>query len=63
MRGVSILDSVTAEGPQLFGGRGGQGLFEAIKANVRKDIPVHELDVNVNDAEFAPATSGALWRC
>jgi uncharacterized protein (UPF0261 family) len=61
LRGVSILDSVTAEGPQLFWWpEADKALFEAIKANVRKDIPVHELDVNVNDAEFAQATSGAL---
>jgi uncharacterized protein (UPF0261 family) len=61
LRGVSILDSVTAEGPQLFWWpEADKALFDAIKANVRKDIPVHELDVNVNDADFARATSGAL---
>jgi uncharacterized protein (UPF0261 family) len=61
LRGVSILDSVTAEGPQLFWWpEADKALFDAIKANVRQDIPVHELDVNVNDADFARATSGAL---
>jgi uncharacterized protein (UPF0261 family) len=61
LRGVSILDSVTDEGPQQFWWpEADKALFDAIKANVRKDIPVHELDVNVNDAQFAAATAGAL---
>jgi uncharacterized protein (UPF0261 family) len=61
LRGVSILDSVTDEGPQLFWWpEADKALFDAIKAGVRADIPVHELDVNVNDAAFAEATSGAL---
>jgi uncharacterized protein (UPF0261 family) len=61
LRGVSILDSVTEEGPQLFWWpEADKALFDAIKAGVRAGIPVHELDVNVNDAAFAEATSGAL---
>ncbi|HVG96361.1 MAG TPA: Tm-1-like ATP-binding domain-containing protein [Chloroflexota bacterium] len=61
LRGVSILDSVTDEGPQLFWWpEADKALFDAIKAGVRADIPVHELDANVNDAAFAEATSGAL---
>jgi len=61
LRGVSILDSVTDEGPQLFWWpEADKALFDAVKAGVRADIPVHELDANVNDAAFAEATSGAL---
>ena len=61
LRGVSILDSVTDEGPQQFWWpEADKALFDAIKANVRKEIPVHELDVNVNDPQFAAATAGAL---
>lgn len=61
LRGVSILDSVTDEGPQQFWWpEADKALFDAIKANVRRDIPVHELDVNINDPQFAAATAGAL---
>ena len=61
LKGVSILDSVTEEGPQPFWWpEADKALFDAIKANVRPDIPVHELDVNVNDPQFAAATAGAL---
>ncbi len=50
LRGVSILDG---DG-QLFCDRAAdKAMFEAIKANVRKDIPVVELDININDPEFA----------
>ncbi|MGH2352349.1 MAG: Tm-1-like ATP-binding domain-containing protein [Chloroflexota bacterium] len=61
LRGVSILDSVTDEGPQPFWWpEADQALFAAIKQHMRRDIPVHELDVNINDPAFAKATSGAL---
>ena len=61
LRGVSILDSVTEEGPQPFWWpEADRALFDAIKANVRRDIPVHEVDVNINDPQFAAATAGAL---
>jgi uncharacterized protein (UPF0261 family) len=61
LRGVSLLDSVTDEGPQPFWWpEADRALFDAIKANVRKDIPVHELECNVNDEAFVRATSGAL---
>ncbi|MGI8423959.1 MAG: Tm-1-like ATP-binding domain-containing protein [Chloroflexota bacterium] len=61
LRGVSILDSVTDEGPQLFWWpEADKALFDAIKANVRQGIPVHDLEVNVNDPQFAAATAGAL---
>jgi uncharacterized protein (UPF0261 family) len=61
LRGVSILDSVTDEGPQPFWWpEADRALFDAIKANIRRDIPVDELDVNVNDPAFAQATTSAL---
>jgi uncharacterized protein (UPF0261 family) len=70
LRGSSILDSVTDEGPG--GGSGGgsanpfwwpeadQALFSSLKHHLRKDIPLHELDANINDPTFAQATAGAL---
>jgi uncharacterized protein (UPF0261 family) len=61
LRGVSILDSATDEGPQPFWWpEADQALFAAIKQHLRRDIPVHELDVNVNDEAFAKATTDAL---
>ena len=61
LRGISILDSVTDEGPQPFWWpEADKALFDAIKANVRSGIPVHELDVNINDPAFAKATTDAL---
>jgi uncharacterized protein (UPF0261 family) len=61
LRGVSILDSVTDEGPQPFWmPEADRALFAAIKRHVRRDVPVHELDANINDPPFADATAGAL---
>ena len=61
LRGVSILDSVTDEGPQPFWWpEADKALFDAIKQHVRADISVHELDANINDDAFATATTDAL---
>jgi uncharacterized protein (UPF0261 family) len=50
LRGVSILDG---DG-QVFCDREADGaMFEAIKKNLRGDIPVVEMDVNINDPKFA----------
>lgn len=50
LRGVSILDG---DG-QLFEDRAAdQAMFNAIKANLRPDIPVVEMDANINDPAFA----------
>lgn len=42
-----------------------KALFESIKGHLRKDIPVYEIDANINDKEFADATFEVfmtLWR-
>ncbi|MCB0114842.1 MAG: Tm-1-like ATP-binding domain-containing protein [Caldilineaceae bacterium] len=50
LRGVSILDG---DG-ELFEDRAADAaMFDAIKANLRSDIPVVEMDVNINDPSFA----------
>jgi uncharacterized protein (UPF0261 family) len=50
LRGVSILDG---DG-QMFEDRAAdQAMFDAIKANLRQDIPVVEMDANINDPAFA----------
>lgn len=61
LQGVSMLDSVKDGEPQSFWWpEADRALFEAVKAHVRRDIPVHELDANINDAAFADATAAAL---
>ena len=50
LRGVSILDG---EG-QIFCDRDAdRAMFDAIRAHLNADIPVVELDHNINDPEFA----------
>lgn len=51
LRGVSVLDSPGGE----FWLPANQALFDMIKATVRPDIPVYELDQNINDPAFAEA--------
>ena len=57
LQGVSVLDS---PGGEFWQPAADRALFDAIKANVRADIPVYELDHNVNDPEFASAVVNKL---
>ncbi len=57
LKGVSILDS---PGGEFWWPEANEALFEAIKAHVRDDISVVELDCNINDAAFAEAVTGKL---
>lgn len=57
LRGVSQLDS---EGGAFWWPEADAALFDAIRKNLRKDIPLHELDYNVNDPEFADAAAQVL---
>ncbi|MGC8873495.1 MAG: Tm-1-like ATP-binding domain-containing protein [Chloroflexia bacterium] len=50
LKGVSMLDS---PGGAFWDPEADRACFEAIKANVRPDIPVIEMDCNINDPEFA----------
>ena len=52
LQGVSVLDS---PGGEFWQPVANEALFAAIKQNVRADIPVYELDTNINDATFAEA--------
>jgi transposase len=54
LKGVSMLDSPDKE---FWWPEANQALFEAIKENLRPDIPVYELNHNINDEEFADAVS------
>jgi len=50
LKGVSMLDP---EGEIFYWPEANQAIFDAIKNNVRSDIPVIEMDVVINDPTFA----------
>ena len=57
MKGVSMLDS---EGDRFWDPEADRACFDAIKRNLRPDIPVHEVDHNINDPEFADTAANTL---
>ena len=57
LKGVSMLD---APGKEFWWPEADQALFEAIKQRRRPDIPVYELDYNINDDAFADAVAEKL---
>jgi uncharacterized protein (UPF0261 family) len=57
LKGVSMLD---APGKEFWWPEADQALFEAIKRTSRPDIPVYELDHNINDDAFADAVAEKL---
>lgn len=50
LKGVSILDG---DGEMFCDREADQAMFDALKANLRDDIPVVEIDANINDAAFS----------
>lgn len=50
LRGVSILDG---DGERFCDREADQAMFDAIRDNLNAGIPVHEIDCNINDAEFS----------
>ena len=57
LQGVSMLDS---PGGEFWWPEADAALFDAIKKHARPEIPVYELDLNINDAAFADAVSAKL---
>jgi len=57
LKGVSVLDS---PGGEFWQPEANAALFNAIKTHVRPDIPVYELDNNINDPAFAEAVVNKL---
>ncbi|NDJ54974.1 MAG: UPF0261 family protein [Chloroflexi bacterium] len=57
LKGVSMLDS---EGGRFWDPEANQACFDAIKSNLRDDIPVIEVDANINDPEFSGKVAQAL---
>lgn len=57
LKGISILDS---PGNEFWWPEADHALFGAIKKNIRSDIPVIEMDCNINDLTFSEAVAGKL---
>ena len=57
LKGLSQLDSV--DNP-FWSPEADQALFDSLKSNLRPDIEVTELDLNINDAAFSDAASTKL---
>lgn len=57
LKGVSQLDS---PGGEFWWPEADQALYDAIKRHLRPDIPVVELDLNINDPAFADAATARL---
>jgi uncharacterized protein (UPF0261 family) len=55
--GVSMID---APGGPFWWPEANAALFESLKSNLRRDIPVIEMDSNVNDPQFARRCAEAL---
>jgi uncharacterized protein (UPF0261 family) len=57
LKGISMID---LEGKAFHLPEANQALFESLKANLSSDIPVVEMDCDVNDEAFATACAEAL---
>ncbi len=57
LKGVSVIDS--PDGPFCWP-EANQALFDALKENLREDIPVIEVDANVNDRVFSEKCATVL---
>lgn len=57
LKGLSMLDS---EGGSFWDPAANAACFDAIKGNLRTDIPVIELACNINDPSFAEAAADTL---
>ena len=57
LKGVSMLDS---EGERFWDSEADQACFDAIKKNLNDNIPVIEIDANINDPEFSGQVAETL---
>ncbi|MDH7472700.1 MAG: Tm-1-like ATP-binding domain-containing protein [Anaerolineae bacterium] len=57
LKGVSMLD---APGKEFWWPEADRALYDAIKKHLRSDIPVYEMDNNINDDEFADAVANKM---
>jgi uncharacterized protein (UPF0261 family) len=59
LRGISVISA--PDGP-FHWPEADEALFNAIKSNLRPDIAVYEMDVNINDPSFAKAMTEGLLK-
>ncbi|MBN2473480.1 MAG: Tm-1-like ATP-binding domain-containing protein [Pirellulales bacterium] len=59
LRGLSMID---AEGGPFWWPEANRALFDALRQNLRDDIPVVEIDGNINDAEFSRRCAETLLK-
>lgn len=59
LKGISVI---SAAGQSFHDTSADCALFDALKARLRKDIPVRELDCNINDPPFAEACVAELLK-
>ncbi len=59
LRGISVI---SAAGQTFHDTAADNALFDALKAGLRKEIPVRELENNINDAAFAEACVAELLK-
>ncbi|MBW2427439.1 MAG: Tm-1-like ATP-binding domain-containing protein [Deltaproteobacteria bacterium] len=57
LKGVSMLDAPEKE---FWWPEANRALFDAIKDNLKPEIPVYEMDCNINDNEFADAMADKM---
>ncbi len=57
LRGVSMLDG---DGERFCDREADQAFLESLKENLEPDVPVIEIDANINDAQFADSAVGTL---
>jgi uncharacterized protein (UPF0261 family) len=57
LKGASMLDS---PGGEFWDPQADRACFEAIKSNLKPGVPVFELDLNINDPEFARSVAENL---
>jgi uncharacterized protein (UPF0261 family) len=57
LKGISMID---LEGKAFYLPEANQALFDSLKANLRDDIPVIEMDCDVNDEAFATCCAETL---
>ena len=58
-RAISVI---SAPGKPFHDPQADRALFDGLKANLRKDIPIIELDCEINDPAFAEACAQALLK-
>jgi uncharacterized protein (UPF0261 family) len=59
---LKAISVISAPGQKFHNPAADEALFAAIRSNLRKDIPVIELDCAINDAKFAEACARELLK-